>query len=146
VNTRWPIRALATLSVVAACVAAAGAGIWRFSQPNFDGTWSVYLVCSSVGTVQGYTYRFSAQAKDGILHGEYGIAGSPAWLAIDGPIEPDGHATLRAMGLIGNPATAFAQAKSGNSYSYTIEANFDGTQGSGKRVELRPCTVNFTKI
>jgi hypothetical protein len=32
---------------------------------SFDGTRSVYLVCPSVGTIQSYTYRFSAQAKDG---------------------------------------------------------------------------------
>jgi len=51
-NTRWPIRALATFSVVAACVAAAGAGIWRISLSNFDGTWSVYLACQSVGAVE----------------------------------------------------------------------------------------------
>jgi hypothetical protein len=146
VNTRWPIRALATLSVVAVCVAAAGAGIWRISQSNFDGTWSVYLACQSVGAAQGYTYRFLAQVKNSILHGEYGTAGSPAWLAIDGPIGPDGHATLRATGLVGNPATAAGQLKSGSSYSYTIEASFDATQGSGKRLEVRPCTFNFTKI
>jgi DNA-binding SARP family transcriptional activator len=145
-NARWPIRALATASVVAACVAAAGAGIWRFSQSNFDGNWSVYLVCPSVGTVEGYTYRFLARVKDGILHGENGVAGTPAWLAIDGPIGADGHAILSAKGLVGNPATAFAQLKAGTSYSYTIEASFDGTQGSGKRLEQRPCTVSFTKI
>jgi DNA-binding SARP family transcriptional activator len=145
-DTRWPIRALATFSVVAACVAAAGAGIWRFNLSSFDGTWSVYLVCPSVGTVQGYTYRFSAGVKDGILHGETGIAGTPAWLAIDGPIRADGRAILSAKGLVGNPATAFALTKTGTSYSYTIEASFDGTQGSGNRLELRPCTVSFTKI
>jgi hypothetical protein len=106
----------------------------------------VYLVCPSVGTVEGYTYRFLARVKDGILHGEYGVAGTPAWLAIDGPIGADGHATLRAIGLVGNPATAFAQAKPGTSYSYTIEASFDAAQGSGKRLEQRPCTFSFTKI
>jgi hypothetical protein len=132
--------------VVAACVAAAGAGIWRVSLSSFDGTWSVYLVCPSVGTVEGYTYRFSARVKDGILHGETGIAGTPAWLAIDGPIGADGRAILNAKGLVGNPATAFAQTKTGTSYSYTIEASFDGTQGSGKRLELRPCAFSFTKI
>jgi hypothetical protein len=145
-NTRWPIRALATLSVVAACVAAAGAGIWRVSLSSFDGNWSVYLVCPSAGTAQGYTYRFSARVKDGILHGEYGVAGTPGWLAIDGPIGADGHAILRAIGLVGNPAMTFTQEKVGTSYSYTIEASFDGTQGSGKRLELRPCAFSFTKI
>jgi hypothetical protein len=145
-STRWPIRALATASVVAACVAAAGAGIWRLSPPSFDGNWSVYLVCPSVGTVEGYTYRFLARVKDGILHGETGVAGTPAWLAIDGPIGADGHAILSAKGLVGNAATAFAQAKTGTSYSYTIEASFEETQGSGKRLEQRPCTVSFAKI
>jgi hypothetical protein len=106
----------------------------------------VYLVCPSVGTAQGYTYRFSARVKDGILHGEYGVAGTPAWLAIDGPIGADGRAILSARGLVGDSATTFAQTKTGTSYSYTIEASFDGTQGSGKRLELRPCTVSFTKI
>jgi hypothetical protein len=81
-----------------------------------------------------------------MLHGENGIAGTPAWLSIDGPIEADGHAVLRAIGLVGNPATTFDQSKVGTSYSYTIEANFDGTQGSGKRLELRPCTISFTKM
>jgi len=146
VNRRWPIRALATVSVAAACVAAAGAGIWRISLSNFDGAWTVYLACQSVGAAQGYTYRFVAQVKDSILHGETGTAGSPAWFAIDGPIEADGHATLRATGLVGNPATAAGQLKSGASYSYTIDASFDAKQGSGKRLEVRPCTVSFTKI
>jgi hypothetical protein len=105
----------------------------------------VYLACQSVGEAKGYTYRFVAQVKDSILHGETGTAGTPAWFAIDGPIEGDGHATLRATGLVGNPATAFGM-KSGSSYSYTIEASFDARQGSGKRVELGPCSVSFTKI
>jgi hypothetical protein len=93
----------------------------------------------------GYSYRFLAQVNDGILHGETGTAGRPAWFAIDGPIEADGHAMLRATGLVGNPATA-SGLKSGASYFYTIEASFDGTQGSGKRLEVRPCSVLFTKI
>jgi hypothetical protein len=53
---------------------------------------------------------------------------------------------LRATGLVGNPATAAGQLKSGASYSFTIDASFDAKQCSGKRLEVRPCTVSFTKI
>jgi hypothetical protein len=35
--------------------------------------------------------------------------------------------------------------KSGTPYSYTVNAQFSGSSGSGKRVELRPCTLTFVK-
>jgi hypothetical protein len=35
--------------------------------------------------------------------------------------------------------------KPGVPYAYTIDAQFERTRGSGKRNELRPCTLVFAK-
>ena len=40
--------------------------------------------------------------------------------------------------------TAF-QVKPGSLYFYTVNAQFSGSTGTGKRVELRPCTLSFAK-
>jgi DNA-binding SARP family transcriptional activator len=144
-NSQRLVRALATLSVAAIFVTAAGAGIWHFSLLRFDGDWSVQLICPPENTAEGYSYHFPAQVKDGVLHGERGTAGTPGWYTIDGPIRADGTATLNARGLINDPARTSNRLKTGTPYSYTIEARFSGAHASGKRVELRVCTVGFTK-
>jgi DNA-binding SARP family transcriptional activator len=145
-NRQRLVRALATLSVVAVCVTAAGAGIWHYSLLRFDGDWSVQLVCPPENSADGYSYHFAAQVRDGVLRGERGTAGTPGWLAIEGPIRADGSARLTAKGVINDPARTAYRLKTGTPYSYTIEARFSGTHASGKRTELRTCTVAFTKV
>ena len=44
-----------------------------------------------------------------------------------------------------DPKYTIGQVKPGSLYFYTVNAQFNGATGSGKRVELRPCTVNFVK-
>jgi len=140
------VRAAAALLLVAVCVTVAGAGIWHYSLLRFDGEWSVQLVCESDKNARGYSYHFSAQVKDGILHGERGTAGAPGWFAIDGPIRSDGGATLHGNGLTNDPANTYFSVKNGTPYSYTIDAHFDQHHGAGKRLELRACSVNFVKV
>jgi hypothetical protein len=53
---------------------------------------------------------------------------------------------LNANGITNDPANTVNQVQPGTPYSYTIEARFNGTHASGKRIELRPCTVSLAKI
>jgi hypothetical protein len=66
-------------------------------------------------------------------------------LTIDGEIGADGKATLFAKGFTGGPAYTLGHEKEGTPYGYTIDAQFDGTRGTGKRNEARPCTLVFAK-
>ncbi len=140
-------RMLAVGSLLTVCSAAAGAGIWHMGQVRFDGNWDVTLVCPTDSLAHGYTlFIFMAQVKNGNLHGQHGTVGQPRWLANDGPIRSDGIATLNARGLTNDPANSPFQPKPGTAYFYTIEARFNGVQGGGKRVELRPCTFTFHRV
>jgi hypothetical protein len=71
--------------------------------------------------------------------------GVPNWLSIDGQIGADGKSTLVVHGLTSDPKYTVGQVRPGSLYVYTVIARFNGSTGSGKRVELRPCTVNFIK-
>jgi hypothetical protein len=111
----------------------------------FDGNWAVTLTCDSAKGAMGYTFRFPAKVVDGVLNGENGERSSGAWLALRGPIKPDGSAYLFAEGLTGSPDYAVKHPNRATPYNYHVEAHFDAAQGSGKRVELRPCDFRFRK-
>jgi DNA-binding SARP family transcriptional activator len=140
------LRAFALSLLALVCATAAVAEIWRYRHFRFDGNWSVQLVCSGADTALGYTYRFPAQVSDGILRGERGTAGTPGWLMIEGPIQSDGHAILNARGLTNDPERTPTRVAPGTPYSYTIDAHFGEDQGSGKRLELRPCAFDFYRV
>ena len=52
---------------------------------------------------------------------------------------------LYVDGIVGAAPFAVGQRPSGTSYGYHVNTHFDGNQGSGTRVEGRPCTVVFAK-
>jgi hypothetical protein len=112
---------------------------------RFDGNWNVTLVCPTDNTALGYVYHFTALVKNGVLHGEHGIADMPGWVAIDGTIRANGSATLSAKGRTNIPAHSAYQPQRGTPYTYTVEAQFESSRGNGKRVELRACTLSFVK-
>ena len=119
----------------------------RAETPQFDGTWKVTLTCESSFNSPGYTYNFVAQVKNSILLGQYGEENKPSSLKITGQIEPDGKSMLQATGQVGKIGPkGMAQ---GQTYDYTVEAQFIGSQGTGKRVSLRnnprKCEFVFVK-
>ena len=112
---------------------------------EFDGRWDMTVSCADSGNAKGYTRILSATVKDGALRAEDQPSGKPNWLLIDGDIAGDGKATLTARGLTGDSVYTLGGAKPGSPYSYTIDATFERDRGTGKRNELRPCTVTFAK-
>ncbi len=112
---------------------------------RFDGTWDTTLSCSNTAGAQGYSFQFPSTVKGGTLHGEKGEQGKPGWLQIDGAVQPDGTAKLYAKGLVGASEVAIGHRPRGTAYGYHIEAKFSDKEGSGKRVEGRPCEVEFKK-
>jgi hypothetical protein len=143
VTSRFRASALAILSALALLPST------EFSMAQdvgrFDGNWSVALVCPTDKTAQGYTYHFAVKVKTGVLHGEHGTTGTPGWVALDGLIQADGRATLNAKGLTNIPKFSAYQVQTGTPYTYTVKAQFDGSRGSGKRIEIRACTLSFVK-
>jgi class 3 adenylate cyclase len=113
---------------------------------RFDGNWNVTIVCATTADgALGYTLEFIAQVKDGVLRGEQGIEGSPSWLRLEGQIQPDGSARLDARGITGNPKYNVKGVAKGVPYGYRVAARFEGTRGTGNRLELRPCDLRFAK-
>jgi curli biogenesis system outer membrane secretion channel CsgG len=113
---------------------------------RFDGTWDVILYCSPQEGALGYTYRFTSSVKEGVFHGQYGTDGIVPCLTLDGKINPDGSAVIRANGLTGNPKYSVNNYKKSNMpYSYHIDASFTGSRGTGKRIETRSCNLTFLK-
>ena len=116
---------------------------------RFDGTWAVTLVCpdhtDNRGTALGFTYNFTAQVKDGVLHGEHGARDKPTWLSLDGKIKPDGSAEITATGVTNRPAYALYNVPTGTPYIYHVKARFEGSKGTGARVEGRVGNFTFTR-
>jgi hypothetical protein len=84
--------------------------------------------------------------KGGVFHGEQGIVGEPSSLQIDGKIAADGSAKLYAKGRTGSKEFVPGRdTPMGTSYGYNINAHFEGSTGTGTRVEGRPCSLQFVK-
>jgi hypothetical protein len=112
---------------------------------RFDGTWTTTISCSNAAGALGYSYQFPSIVKNGELHGGKGKEGKPGWLELDGKVLPDGTAKIYAKGLVGAKEVAVGQRPAGSVFGYHIEGKFSDTEGNGKRVEGRPCEVDFVK-
>ena len=113
---------------------------------RFDGTWDVTLVCPThTDGGLGYIYQFVTGVQDGVLHGQHGSEGSPGSLTLKGKIQPDGSASLDARGHTADPSYSVGRAPRSTAYSYHITARFEGSRGTGSRVEARICNLSFVK-
>lgn len=117
----------------------------RSSGAKFDGEWDLNISCAAAGKAGAYSRFMLAVVKDSVLHSEILTPGIPGWMVLDGKIGADGKADLTARGLTGDPKATFNKAKPGSPYGFTVSAQFDGTSGTGKRNELRPCDLKFAK-
>jgi len=127
------------------CLLAVRTGHAAESARRFDGEWDTVLSCPNSGAALGYSFEFPSSIKEGVLHGEKGTQGQPGWLQLDGPISPDGRASLYANGLVGAAEMAVGHRPPGTPYGYHLDVQFNDNAGKGQRVEGRPCTVTFTK-
>ena len=113
---------------------------------RFDGTWQTTVSCAAARDALGYSFRFISTVKDGVLHGLHGAAGQPSSLQIDGTIEADGTGKLYAKGFTGSKEYVPGRdTPRGTEYDYNIDARFEGSTGTGTRVEGRPCSYQFVK-
>lgn len=117
----------------------------RGKTGDFDGAWDITVSCANVGKVLGYARSLSGTVANGVLQARDKEPDKVNWLVIEGRIPPDGKATLTARGLTGSPSSTVGGATAGSPYSYSIDAQFEPTRGSGKRNEVRPCKVDFVK-
>jgi hypothetical protein len=118
---------------------------------NFDGVWKTTVTCDAKGGTLGYTLHFPSTVTGNILHGERGIKGQPAYLAIDGKIAADGRAKLTANGNTASAQYTHGPIKTeGEEYSYEVKSQFTATEGKGERstglgIVGRPCHYVFEK-
>jgi hypothetical protein len=113
---------------------------------NFDGKWLTTVSCANYQDALGFSYQFVSIVKDGVFHGVHGTVGLAGSLVIDGTIAPDGKASLYAKGRTGSPQYVLGHdTPKGTEYGYNIDAHFEGSTGTGTRVEGRPCAMKFVK-
>ena len=111
----------------------------------FDGKWLTTVSCESADAL-GYSFRFVSEVKDGNLRGLHGTEGQPSSLLIEGKIDADGTGKLYATGRTGSKEYVPGRdTPRGTEYSYSIDAHFKGTKGTGTRIEGRPCSFQFEK-
>jgi uncharacterized caspase-like protein len=136
------IDALKTKTAVAAPTdtPAASAGKTR----DFDGKWDVTVRCADATGALGYGRALVATVANGVLHAEDPNPGRPM-LQLDGEIPPGGKTMLTAHGSTGDTVYSVGGVKPGTPYAYNIDAQFEKTRGTGKRVELRRCDLTFAK-
>ena len=109
----------------------------------FDGNWLVIIQCPDYLKDGGYSQRFKALIKDGILHGEYGTKGKPGWRALEDEIAPSGSASIQEQGLTGHSNSWSA----GLDFSHVLSGEFDGARGTARRLtpKARDCRFAFAK-
>ena len=118
---------------------------------SFDGVWKTTVTCEPRGGTLGYTLHFISTVTGNVLHGERGIKGQPAYLAIDGKIAADGSAKLTANGNTAGAQYTHGPIKTeGEEYSYVVKSQFTATNGRGERstglgIVGRPCHYVFEK-
>jgi hypothetical protein len=112
----------------------------------FDGNWTTTVSCANYKDAFGFSFQFVSTVQNGIFHGIHGTVGEPGSLQIDGTIPPDGKASLYAKGRTGSKEYVPGHdTPKGTEYGYNIDAHFEGSMGSGTRVEGRPCSLKFAK-
>jgi len=114
------------------------------SGTDFDGNWQTSWTCPNLGQYPGYSYQFVAQVKNGVLHGLKGVKGEPSSLAIDGKIEADGLAAFSGEIIVGSSLAGMGAAR-GTASDYYALAQFQHGNGTGKRLEGRPCSLTFER-
>lgn len=113
---------------------------------RFDGKWLTTVSCAASRDALGYSFRFLGEMKDGRFRGLHGTVGKPSSLLIEGKVSDDGTGTLYATGRTGSSEYVPGRdTPRGTEYSYSIDAHFEETSGTGTRVEGRPCTLKFEK-
>jgi hypothetical protein len=112
---------------------------------RFDGAWVATISCSAVSGAQAYVVRITSQVNDGVFHGQRGTEGKPGWWTLDGKIESDGSSDLYAQLLVASSAATIGTVPVGTEVDYHIRAHFDGSSGTGSRVDLRPCEFGAFK-
>jgi hypothetical protein len=119
------------------------------SSTAFDGRWAVTLVCEDVrdkgSLIKGYTNRFVVDVQQGRLTGQRGQVGRPDSLTLDGFIQADGTAELKANGLTGNPEYSVGHVQASAPFAYRLRGTFTNRSGKATRIELRPCEATFFK-
>jgi hypothetical protein len=113
---------------------------WRF-----DGDWNVVVFCPASESDPASAFRFMAGVKEAVLHGERGSAGTRGSMTLDGTIQPDGLARLRASGITNDADEVLGVTPRDTSYIYEVAAHFEGTHGLGARIEGRTCHLTFTR-
>jgi hypothetical protein len=128
-----------------------GLALWPAHQGHaagagpFDGMWNVEVDCPDVGDVRAYDWRFPAEVSSGVVSGHYQSPTSEAMGNLSGRIRPDGEALLTVVGKTGWDPYSVGHVGPGTKFHYTANVHFDARSGSGKRNELRACTLTFTK-
>jgi hypothetical protein len=116
------------------------------AEESFDGKWLTTVSCEGARDALGYSYRFVSAVKNGNFRGLHGTEGKPSSLLIEGTVGADGSGKLYATGRTGSKEFVPGRdTPRGTDYSYSIEAHFKGTTGTGTRVEGRPCSLQFEK-
>jgi hypothetical protein len=116
------------------------------AEERFDGKWRTTVSCEAARDALGYSFRFVSEVKNGKFRGLYGTEGKPSSLLIEGTVSPDGTGKLYATGRTGSKEYVPGRdSPRGTEYSYSIEAHFKGSTGTGTRVEGRPCSLQFEK-
>jgi hypothetical protein len=132
-----------TLLAILAGVVSRG---YVFAAERFDGKWLTTVSCDASRGALGYSFRFVSEVKDGNLRGLHGTEGQPSSLLIEGKIDDEGTGKLYATGRTGSKEYVPGRdTPRGTEYSYSIEAHFKGSSGTGARIEGRPCTFLFEK-
>lgn len=113
---------------------------------GFDGTWLTTIVCADVPNgVRGYRLEFQSEVRGGRVTGQHGEPGKNGSAALSGRIEADGSAALHVRGLTADPRFS-GPYRPGTPYNYdVVDARFNERTGSGRRVAVRPCELNFER-
>jgi hypothetical protein len=114
---------------------------------RFDGRWNVNVECPRhPDGAFGYVIGLVAEVKDGVLRGEKAAEGAAGEIRIQGVIQPDGTAKLEVKGTTGDdPKFLLKGGRTRTAYGYDVAARFEGSRGTGRRLQHRACELTFIR-
>jgi Protein kinase domain len=135
----------ATASTPANATAPAPARPAELSQ-MFDGKWSVYTICDAFQGQQGFEHTYEMTVKDGVIHGEDGLAGEAGSGALTGWIAANGDVTATYAGKVGETRKIAADAAVGSPVTFNMTGHVYDGRGSAKQNTFRPCSITFVQL
>ncbi len=114
---------------------------------RFDGAWQAIIACEKADDgAAAWSRLFPATVANGRFTGGWEAHDRQgSTMSFEGPVSADGSMTLTVTGFTGPPDYSVRRVVQGSAVNFHVVGKLVGDHGEGQRIELRRCSMNFTR-